>query len=132
MTVDPNFDIGPRKLRKVADFGVTYSPIPIPDADGIEDANVVCSDTIGPKKNEQYPVIDLDVPVRYVPSTTEGHGHLYIDHPIKWGAYKKLLHALKEAGLVEEGYVKACISHGYTIVRLPWIKKEPALEGAPL
>ncbi len=69
------------------------------------------------------PVIDLDVPVRYVPSTTEGHGHLYVDVPMDWERYSRLLVALEAAGLVEPGYVRASFAREQTFVRPPWVRK---------
>lgn len=70
------------------------------------------------------PVIDLDIPHVWVPSSTAGHGHLYLDHVLSWGRYLRLLEALADAGVVERGYVSASEARGYTAVRLPWIKKE--------
>ena len=70
-----------------------------------------------------YPCIDIDIPVRLVPSSTPGHSHLYVDEPITWGTYKRLLVALAEAGIVERGYLNASVAQGGTTVRMPHIKK---------
>lgn len=70
-----------------------------------------------------YPVIDVDLPCLFVPSTTPGHGHLYIDHPLRWVDFVRLLELLAELGIVEQGYVEACKREGFASVRLPWIKK---------
>ena len=70
-----------------------------------------------------YPCIDIDIPVRLVPSSTPGHSHLYVDKPITWGTYKNLLVALAEAGIVEVGYRDAAVAQGGTTVRMPHIKK---------
>ena len=70
-----------------------------------------------------YPCIDLDLPARLVPSSTEGHFHLYIDRPVMWDAYVKLLDALVNADLVEVGYRDAAVAQGGTTVRMPHIKK---------
>lgn len=69
------------------------------------------------------PAIDLDVPARLIPSTTEGHAHLYIDVPMSWRQYKRLLRALVAAGVVEPGYYKASRRRGATFLRLPWVRK---------
>jgi len=69
------------------------------------------------------PVIDLDVPVTYVPSTTEGHGHLYLDTPMTGDQLWALLAVMVSIGLVEPGYLRASIDRGFTSVRLPWVKK---------
>jgi hypothetical protein len=89
-----------------------------------------CVDVLGAKTHLHpdaihYPVIDIDHRCHWVPSTTPGHGHLYIDHGMTWTAFLRLLEALAEAGVVEEGYVHACRREGFASVRLPWIKKEP-------
>lgn len=70
------------------------------------------------------PVIDLDFPCALVPSSTEGHFHLYLDKVLKADDLMKLLKVMSEVGLVEEGYYKASLARGYTSVRLPWVTKK--------
>lgn len=85
------------------------------------DANLVTSATgVG---DWHLPVLDLDVPHRLEPSSTEGHSHLYIDVPVKWDVYVKLLDALANAGIVERGYVEASKAKGATMVRKPGVTK---------
>ena len=67
--------------------------------------------------------IDVDYPTYAIPSSTDGHFHLYIDYPMTWRKYKRLLKALAKAGVVEEGYVDASIRRKHTAVRVPWRKK---------
>jgi hypothetical protein len=91
----------------------------------LDDANVVTSiagTLLG--KNWHLPVLDVDIPVRLVESSTPHHGHLYIDHLLTWPQYKALLEALAEAGIIEVGYAGASIARGHTAVRLPWVQKE--------
>jgi hypothetical protein len=71
------------------------------------------------------PVLDIDVPAFLVPSSTPGHSHLYIDHPMTWDAYKALLKALSDAGIIEEGFYEASKGRGSTMVRRPGILKDP-------
>ena len=73
-----------------------------------------------------YPVLDLDIPHALVPSTREGHSHLYIrpHEPVPWSVYVRLLEALGDAGILEPGYVRVSIERGATMVRAPWVKKE--------
>jgi hypothetical protein len=71
------------------------------------------------------PVIDIDLPVTVVPSSTPGHFHLYIDKPMDWYTYLNLLDAMAAAGIVEPGYVSSARKRGHTAVRLPWITKAP-------
>lgn len=58
-----------------------------------------------------------------VPSTTPGHGHLYVDHAMPWENYQKLLNNLVDYGVLEPGYVGASEERGWTCVRLPWVRK---------
>lgn len=69
------------------------------------------------------PVIDIDLPVKVVPSSTPGHHHLFIDAPMEWATYLNLLDAMAAAGIVEPGYVTATRERGYSTVRLPWVRK---------
>lgn len=69
------------------------------------------------------PFLDIDFPVAVLPSSTEGHHHLYIDKQMTWGQYSKLLKVLAEVGIIEDNYAKASIARGHTAIRLPWIKK---------
>ena len=111
-----------RVLREIA-FSSEY-----PGDDGtvvsnILDATAISSD-IPDKPGRHYPVIDIDVPVVLVPSSTPGHSHLYINHEMSWDDFKTLLFALTEAGVVEMGYTNATIDRGRADVRLPWVQKE--------
>ena len=82
-----------------------------------------------PDDNDWHrPVLDLDLSAQLIPSSTPGHFHLFLDHAMRWDDYKALLGALAEAGIVEEGYVKASIERGHTAVRLPWVKKGASTE----
>ena len=64
-------------------------------------------------------MIDLDYPAKLVPSRTNGHWHLYLDKSVDWDKYQKVLLALADAGLVEQGYAEASIANGYSGVRIP-------------
>lgn len=66
-----------------------------------EEADLVSSETVD---GNHAPAIDIDLPCRLVESSTPQHFHLYIDKPMPWKQYKKLLKALVKAGIVERGY----------------------------
>jgi hypothetical protein len=68
-------------------------------------------------------MLDLDYPVTLIQSTSTCHNHLYIDRPITWPQYKRLLVALWRARLIEDGYYKASVKQGQTFLRPPWVKK---------
>lgn len=71
-------------------------------------------------------VLDVDMPVRVIASSTPGHFHLFIDKVVTWEEYTRLLDVLADVGIVEHGYVNFSKERGYTAVRLPWIKKQRA------
>lgn len=71
----------------------------------------------------QAPTLDIDIPCEFVPSTTPGHGHLYIDKPMSYDDYVYLVEALVHVGIVEQGVLYSLKQRGFTGVRLPWIKK---------
>jgi hypothetical protein len=119
--------------------GLVYETVPSIDADpdyteagaralttDISKATVITSRVDGDPDRHKV-VLDLDLPAKLLPSSTEGHFHLYVDKAIPWTAYTALLEALATAGLVEDGYVSASLARGHTAARLPWIRK-PAAE----
>lgn len=67
--------------------------------------------------------IDIDVPAWLIPSSTEGHSHLYVDLLVTDDALWTFLDAAAEIGLVESGYVAACKARGMTSLRAPWVRK---------
>lgn len=89
----------------------------------LSSAEVVSSQILSQPKFHA-PVLDIDIPHELVPSSTPGHSHLYLDIPMTWRQYKRLLKALARAGVVEKGYVEASIRRKHTAVRVPWLKKE--------
>ena len=76
------------------------------------------------KKKMHKPALDIDMPVKVVPSSTLGHFHLYIDKEMTWRQYRNLLRALKNAGIIEKGYYKASVGRKATFLRTPWFKKD--------
>lgn len=68
-------------------------------------------------------VVDVDLPVSVIASSTPGHFHLFIDKAMDWTTYLALLGALTAAGIVEPGYLSAAEQRGHTAVRLPWVRK---------
>lgn len=96
--------------------------------DRLAEANVITSkekSTHGQEDSDDFHkiILDLDVPATLIPSSTEGHFHLYIDYDLHWDDYVELLEALAKTGLLEEGYVEASKREGYTSARLPWVRK---------
>lgn len=86
-----------------------------------ENANVVSSH-LGPS-GLHAPIIDLDFPHLYVPSTTPGHGHLYFNVPTRRWRMFVLLWGLYLTGNIEKGYFLWSLRRGGTFVRRPGVKK---------
>lgn len=97
-----------------------YTKIP-DEAAGITDAELIASLNADGKHR---PMLDIDFPATVIPSSTEGHCHLYIDKELEWKDYKKLLNVLADLGIIEHGYRGASLARGYSALRLPWIKKD--------
>lgn len=101
----------------------TTSAGPEPDSrrttDDVAEAQVVSSESL----DGHRPLLDLDFPAALVPSSTPGHHHLYIDKPMSWDDYVKLLDVLAEVGLLEPGFVSASKQRRATFLRLPWVCK---------
>jgi len=72
---------------------------------------------------QHAPCIDLDLPAHLVPSSTPGHFHLYVDAAVDWDRYLVLLDALCSAGLVEPGFVASARRRGFSLLRLPGVRK---------
>lgn len=69
------------------------------------------------------PTLDIDMPAKLIPSSNLNHYHLYIDHPMTWRKYKKLLRALYRAGLIEKGFYKLSKQRKATFLRKPGVYK---------
>jgi hypothetical protein len=96
---------------------------------GPEDANLVGSFT-GEYTCDRLildamhlPLLDLDYSAELIPSSHEGHFHLYLNKPVTWSKYVKVLEALRDAGLIEPGYCDNSIRRGQSFLRTPWTKK---------
>lgn len=99
-------------------------------ADVGEGANVVTSvrefpndwrDYFGPSRHAV--LLDLDVPAKLIPSSTEGHSHLYVDVECSQEAYFRFLDAAAEVGIITKAYAEASQRKGASYLRLPWVKK---------
>lgn len=102
------------KSEKRVNKGTTFNPLP--------GARIVSSQ-IGDSELHTI-MLDVDLPVKAIESSTSGHHHLYIEHPLPWRKYKKLLKALAAAGVIEQGYYKMSVRRKHTALRLPGVKKK--------
>lgn len=104
------------------DSSVTYSQEEREPAASIAEANV--STSIREDADDSHALLlDLDAPAWLIPSSTEGHSHLYVDVKIPTQQYFVLLDALADAGVIQRGYANSSKHRGGTALRLPWIKK---------
>ena len=104
--------------------------VELPPSNG--SVNVITSETstienpeadILSQRNMHAPLFDLDFPCELIPSSTPGHFHLYMDKEIPYVKMLKVMAAMVDAGLVQEGYYNSVKAHDAAILRLPWIKK---------
>lgn len=103
-----------------------YEMDPPVEAWSYADANLVSSLVCHGSRNFEAihkPVLDIDFPAHLEPSSTPGHFHLYLQKDIPWSKYVLLLSALGAAGILEPGYVAACIAQEQSYVRRPGVKK---------
>lgn len=132
MTYAPGF-IGWRKLWKHDGLlnmdWKGHGPTPITQTtEDYDDATLVGSAVSnifddGVNMGTHMPVLDIDFPAALVPSTN--NYHLYLNKPMSWEKYAKLLEALYEAGIIQEGFYKMAIARGQTFVRRPGVFKKP-------
>lgn len=121
----PNSHVTRVTKDKLKNDGYARWVIKVEDHASPVDAEIITSELKLPVGGitAHSPVLDIDMGVSVVRSSTEGHHHLYIDKPMTWRQYKKLLRALARAGIVEKNYVKMSIRQGYSAVRVPWLRK---------
>lgn len=95
-----------------------------------EDANVLYSqklpEVVVEELDAQHVVaLDIDLPMRVVPSTHPGRGHLWINKVLPWSDVTKLLRVLVEVGIVAASYEEHSLRRGYTCLRPAFIDKKP-------
>ena len=94
-------------------------------ADERLDANLLVSDTGVDKDGVRLhiPMFDIDLPMRVVPSTNPGKGHLYIFKPMPWTDIVKLLDVLVEVRVVHKNYRAHSVERGSTTLRPAFVDK---------
>lgn len=69
-------------------------------------------------------MLDIDHEAILLPSSTEGHYHLIVQHYVEWDDdYVAFLQAAAKIGLIQQGYVAISMKRKATCLRLPWIRK---------
>lgn len=88
--------------------------------DGQPRANLIVSD-LGDGRH--VPMFDIDLPMRVVPSTNPGKGHLYINKPMPWSDIEKLLDVLVDVKIVHRNYRAHSVERGSTTLRPAFVDK---------
>lgn len=85
-----------------------------------------CGDLIGSRtRNRRHlPILDLDAPHRYVPSSTPGHAHLYLDVEISNARWLVLMFGLYASGVIERGFFWWSMRRGQNFARKSGVLKE--------
>lgn len=73
---------------------------------------------------KHYPVLDLDVPHKYVMSSKPGHGHLFINRGMHWSELVQLLDTLANFSIIEHGFAESSKIKGMSQVRVPGVFKQ--------
>lgn len=122
--LDPDGD--PQPPQRQNDDGTYDEAYDLEQPSPEHPANVVsslCED------GQHRPVLDIDMPVVLMPSSTPGHHHLYLNTvALTWDKYAALLDVLADCGIIEQGYADASIRRGQTVVRRPGV---PRIEPRP-
>ena len=84
-------------------------------------ANLISSRVTGYRKHRI--LLDIDHEAALIPSSTEGHYHLYINHLLTDEQMEKLVKVLEEIELIAPGNANQWWRHKALFLRLPWIKK---------
>jgi hypothetical protein len=87
---------------------------------GRREANIVsslCED------GSHMPTLDIDHPALLEPSSTPGHYHLFLDVPMSWRAYRRLLRALYRGGVIGRNAYWRSLDRGASFVRPPGVVK---------
>jgi len=78
------------------------------------------------KENLHAPALDIDgINCEVRPSSTEGNFHLYIDKPMSWDDYTKLMKVMYEVGILEKGFYEMSVEAGMSFLRVRDRKHDP-------
>ena len=69
------------------------------------------------------PAIDIDRECMLVPSSKEGHFHLFINVKMELDEYVELLEVMSRVGIVQRGFYQYAKQRGQSFVRYPGITK---------
>lgn len=83
-------------------------------------------ESVGLKEHLKEPWTIYEMPnfVKVIPSTTNGHFHLFIDKPMMWAEYKRLLTALRDAEIIGSNFFNLSIKEQKSFLFLPGQKEK--------
>lgn len=117
-----------RKLRNLdnllmgSNSGDDFSIFDGEETVNYEEATLITS-LAGTVPEVHLPVIDLDIEHHYEPSSTSGHGHLFLNVSLTRDQMTELVSVLARLGIIEAGFANSYSERGYTAVRKPGIVK---------
>jgi hypothetical protein len=86
------------------------------------DANIISSESKD-FPGHHYLFLDLDQDHVYLPSTTEGHGHLIVRTLLKYDEIGEIIRVLAKHGILQEGIEGRWVESGAMYLRLPGVTK---------
>lgn len=86
---------------------------------------------VGAGEGPARPEIEFKVPVRALPSSTQGHFHLYVDAEIAPAAHMTLLAAFRDAGLIGADFHAMAERNGMTLLIKPGLTKRDLAPRTP-
>lgn len=96
--------------------------------DVLQRAGLLLSNTWQPIPDDDgwrhpLPEFTMNCEVRAIPSSTQGHFHLYINAPLSWDAYLSLLKALYYAKVIEDKFVELTVKNSFSLLLRPGYTK---------
>lgn len=90
-----------------------------------EDANLISSDN---SSGRHILILDLDQEHYYTKSTTEGHGHLYINAELSYDDLKEIIEVLAKHKIVQLGIENGLLRRKRLQFRPKWINKHSTID----
>lgn len=91
------------------------------DTDDLSKANLISSKVKGTTRHK--PIFDLDFEAALLPSSTEGHYHLYLDKELTNDQMERLVRVLHEIGILAQGNLNQWTRNKAQFLRVPWVRK---------
>lgn len=85
------------------------------------DANLISSET---ESGRHMLLLDLDSPHWYTGSSSDGHGHLYIDARLELEELQEIIALLAKYGIVQRGIERQAKERKFLSLRMPGMRKD--------